>query len=138
MPNKLVTALLLVPFTTLAAEFPVWTVENDKACYKFEDARKLKLAEQECIRIEVENVRLRIENPLLAKEKVDLKAAVAALNVSLGSQQQVVKKLQAERGDLEQKLLECKGPGYIDWKWAVLTGAAGLLAGGIIGYKLAK
>lgn len=135
--RKLAALALLLPSLAYGIDFPKWTVENDKACYGFDDAKKLKLAQNECLQLELSLPVLEKNVEDLRKSEVDLEAALQLAKEAAANLDKTLLKVQKERDDAVHARARAQAHsifgGGLPW---ILTAAAVAFAGGLyVGHK---
>lgn len=138
-PSRLAALLALAPGLAGAADLslPPWTVVNDMACYSFQEAKKLKVLEVECLSLDTRRL-------IDAKNIADLHAQVANLKAAdkkvLDANQKLdaqLKQTQADRDDAvkaknKAEAYSVTGGGKVYVVGGVLVGLVGGLVAGYL------
>lgn len=122
---------LLAPWvaraTAVVDELPVWHMTGDEACYGFEDAKKLLLANyrlRECRKTDAAYASCLLGNKALQDEMIARTTLENELNRQLSLQATAIKDLQAQNGRYKYLL--------------VGVGAGALIAGILAGVYVAR
>lgn len=135
--RKVIALALLLPSLTYGVDFPKWTVENNKACYGFDDAKKLKLAQNECLQLEAQLPVVEKNVDDLQKSIVNLEAAVELSKQAASNLDKTLLQVQKERDEAVRARARAQAHsifgGGLPW---ILTAAAVAFAGGLyVGHK---
>jgi hypothetical protein len=137
---RVVSLVLLLPNAALAYDFPKFSLVNNLACYDFESAKQLKLAELECGRFEEQNLKLlddvlsfKQQVSLCEKAAVELKASNDTLLAAFNAAAKARDKNYSDKVVAESR--DVLGGG---WPWLAAALVVGVASGMYIGYRLAK
>jgi hypothetical protein len=134
--RKLIALVALAPSLALAApKLPAWTLVEGNACYSFDDAKKLKVMEAECVALDATIPPLRGQiGTLQGQLAVTNKATVVLKDANTDLSDQL-KKAQTERDAAIEKAIvadqwSLKGGGL---PWVIAAGATALVVGIVFG-----
>lgn len=137
-------ALLPVPAVATDLQLPSWKLEQvngqTMACYGFEEAKQLRLMQNDCLTLSVQVDELRKTNDALQKAVVLFKQSETSLQAANNQLHKDLQRAQTERDKETKTAIKAKsnsvlGGGFV---WVLVGVAVGALAGGYVGYRLAK